>query len=107
MRQQVIGHTELRAETGQKFLLPCVRKVGHQARRRDDLRGQLRVAGDAADNLSGAHRMGNSIVEKRALVGTEAGPLHCATRVARCAGSIVPSALAVATIALTISCAVS
>jgi hypothetical protein len=76
VRQQVTGHPELGAKTGQKILLAYVRRVCNQARCRDDLRGQLRVAGDPAGNLIHAHWVGNGFLEKVPVFGTKTGPLH-------------------------------
>ena len=44
LRQQVSRHAELGAKTGQEILFLHIRGLGNQARRRDDLRGQLRIS---------------------------------------------------------------
>src|SRR5215470_17778702 len=76
VRQQVAGYAELAVQTRHEFLFLCIGGIGYQVRRRDDLRRQLRVVPEGPRNLFRTCRMGDGLVEKRALVGAEPRSLH-------------------------------
>ena len=76
VRQQAAGYAELTAQTRHEFLFLRIGGIGYQVRRRDHLRRQLCVVPNGPRNLFRTCRMGDGLVEKRALVGAESRSLH-------------------------------